>query len=63
MDGIRVVRVKTYITANEGFMRRTLDYVSFMVMSFIAGLFQSRPDERNLSLEISKNRYILMYIH
>ena len=44
MDGIRVVRVKTYITANEGFLRRILDYLSFMVTSFIAGLFQQRPD-------------------
>lgn len=44
MDGIRVVRVKTYITANEGFTKRTLDYMSFMVTSFIAGLFQKRPD-------------------
>ena len=44
MDGIRVVRVKTYITANEGFARRTLDYMSFMVSGFLAGLFQKRPD-------------------
>ena len=44
MDGIRVVRVKTYITANEGFAKRTLDYMSFMVSSYIAGLFQKRPD-------------------
>ena len=44
MEGIRVVRVKTYITANEGFLRRILDYISFMVTSFIAGLFQQRPD-------------------
>ena len=44
MDGIRVVRVKTYITANEGFVRRTLDYVSFMFSSFFFGLFQARPD-------------------
>ena len=44
MDGIRVVRVKTYITANEGFAKRTLDYLSFMVTSFVAGLFQKRPD-------------------
>jgi colanic acid biosynthesis glycosyl transferase WcaI len=44
MDGIRVVRVKTYITANEGFLRRTLDYVSFMVSAFFFGLFQPRPD-------------------
>ena len=44
IDGIRVVRVKTYITANEGFLRRTLDYLSFMLMGFIAGLFERRPD-------------------
>ncbi len=44
IDGIRVVRVKTYITANEGFVRRTLDYMSFMVSGFVAGLFETRPD-------------------
>jgi glycosyltransferase involved in cell wall biosynthesis len=31
MDGIRVIRVWSYITANEGFVKRILDYVSFMV--------------------------------
>lgn len=44
VDGIRVVRVKTYITANEGFVRRSLDYMSFMVMAFVMGLFERRPD-------------------
>ena len=44
VDGIRVVRVKTYITANEGFLRRTLDYVSFAVAGFMMGLFEKRPD-------------------
>ncbi|KFN51441.1 glycosyltransferase family 4 protein [Arenimonas composti] len=44
LDGIRVVRVKTYITANEGFLRRTLDYLSFMLMGFFMGLFERRPD-------------------
>lgn len=43
-NGIRVVRVKTYITSNEGFLKRTLDYVSFMFAAFFAGLFQKRPD-------------------
>ena len=42
-DGIRVVRVKTYITANEGFLKRTLDYMSFMVMGFLMGLLERRP--------------------
>lgn len=44
VDGIRVVRVKTYITANEGTIKRTLDYTSFMVTGFLAGLFERRPD-------------------
>lgn len=44
LEGIEVVRVWTYITANAGFARRTLDYLSFMVTSFLAGLFQHRPD-------------------
>lgn len=44
LDGIRVVRVKTYITANEGFIKRILDYLSFMVSGFLAGLFQKKPD-------------------
>lgn len=44
MDGINVVRVKSYITANEGFARRVLDYVSFGVMGCVAGLFQKPPE-------------------
>ena len=39
MAGIEVVRVWTYITANEGFLRRTLDYVSFMVSAIFGSLF------------------------
>jgi len=44
MDGIQVRRVLTYITANEGFLRRILDYLSFMFTGFIAGLFVRKPD-------------------
>ncbi len=44
MDGVRVIRVWTYITANEGFLKRTLDYLSFMVTGGLAGLFVKRPD-------------------
>jgi glycosyltransferase involved in cell wall biosynthesis len=40
MDNIRVLRVWTYITANEGILKRTLDYISFSISAFIAGLFQ-----------------------
>lgn len=44
MNGVKVVRVKTYISFNEGFLKRILDYMSFMIMSVIAGLFQKKPD-------------------
>jgi len=40
IDGITVIRVWSYVTANEGFAKRVLDYVSFAVMAFAAGLFQ-----------------------
>lgn len=39
VDGIRVIRVWSYITANEGFVKRILDYQSFMISSMIASLF------------------------
>lgn len=44
IEGIDTVRVWTYITANEGFARRTLDYMSFMVTGFLISLFLPRPD-------------------
>ena len=44
MDGIRVVRVKTFVTRNRGVVRRTLDFLSFMVSGFAAGLFEKKPD-------------------
>lgn len=44
VDGIRVIRVWSYITANEGFLKRILDYQSFMLSASIAGLFVSRVD-------------------
>ena len=44
LDGIEVRRVKTYITANEGFAKRILDFMSFMVTSFFAGFFVKKPD-------------------
>lgn len=43
IEGIEVVRVWSYITANEGFLKRVLDYLSFAVTSFLAGL-RIRPD-------------------
>ncbi|MDD5158970.1 MAG: glycosyltransferase family 4 protein [Sulfuricurvum sp.] len=40
MDGIEVIRVWSYVTANSGFVKRVLDYVSFAFMAFWIGLFQ-----------------------
>nr|WP_287494797.1 glycosyltransferase family 4 protein [Candidatus Brachybacter algidus] len=39
-DGVTVNRVWSYITANEGFVKRILDYVSYSLTSFFVGLFQ-----------------------
>jgi len=44
IDGIRVVRVWTYVTANEGLLKRSLDYLSFGVSGAIGGLFLPAPD-------------------
>jgi len=44
VDGIRVIRVWSYITANEGFVKRILDYLSFMVTATVAALFVRRVD-------------------
>ena len=38
MDGIRVVRVWSYITSNKGFLKRILDYASFALTGFLAGI-------------------------
>ena len=44
IDGIRVVRVWSYLAANAGFAKRTLDYLSFMASGAIAALREPRPD-------------------
>lgn len=43
-DGIRVIRVWSYISANEGFALRTLDYVSYMVSAVLAAPFVRKVD-------------------
>lgn len=40
IDGIKVIRVWSYITSNEGFFKRILDYISYAFMAFWVGLFQ-----------------------
>jgi len=43
-DGIKAVKVLTYITANEGFIKRTWNYVFYMLMAIAIAPFLSRAD-------------------
>lgn len=43
-DGIRVVRVKTFVSANKGTVLRMLDFLSFMATGLAAALVQPRFD-------------------
>jgi len=40
VEGIEVIRVWSYISSNQGFAKRVLDYCSFSFMAFWGGLFQ-----------------------
>jgi glycosyltransferase involved in cell wall biosynthesis len=44
VEGIDVIRVWTYVTANEGFLKRTLGYVSFMVSAILLLPFFGKAD-------------------
>ncbi len=44
IDGIRVVRVKSFIAPNRGAALRTLDFLSFMATGWVAGCCEPRPD-------------------
>ena len=44
MDGISVIRVWSYITANEGFLKRVLDYTSFMATAMLVAPFIRNVD-------------------
>ncbi|MBQ1784377.1 MAG: glycosyltransferase family 4 protein [Gammaproteobacteria bacterium] len=44
VDGIRVIRVWSFISSNQGFFKRILDYLSFMLSSLVASLFIRRVD-------------------
>ena len=40
LDDIKVIRVWSYMTANKGFLKRILDYMSYALFAFLFGLFQ-----------------------
>jgi len=44
MDGIRVVRMKSYIAPNRGVARRSLDFLSFGATGLWGALTEERPD-------------------
>lgn len=44
LDGVRIVRVWTFLAANEGFLLRTLNYLSFMLSACLALARLPRPD-------------------
>lgn len=43
LDGVQVTRVWTFMAPNKGVALRSLDFLSFAITSFIAGLFET-PD-------------------
>jgi glycosyltransferase involved in cell wall biosynthesis len=43
-DGVRVLRTWMYLTANEGFARRTANYVLFSLTAILASFRAERPD-------------------
>lgn len=44
LKGVEIIRLKTYMHPNTGFVRRSLDFFSFGLVSFFAGLFQKNVD-------------------
>ncbi len=44
IDGINVVRVWTFVTANEGFFKRTLNYISYMCSAVVLSLLLPKAD-------------------
>ena len=44
IDGVRVIRVWTYIAPNKGTVRRILNFLSYMFSATLQGLFVKRPD-------------------
>lgn len=44
IKGIKVIRVKTFIAPRRGIFLRLIDHLSFMFMSFLAGIKEEKPD-------------------
>lgn len=44
IDGVRVLRVFLYVTANKGIIKRVFSFISFTITSLFVGLFMNKPD-------------------
>jgi glycosyltransferase involved in cell wall biosynthesis len=44
VDGIKVIRIWTYMAQNQGVIKRILDYLSFMFMAILASIFVRKID-------------------
>lgn len=44
IDGIEVIRVWTYIAANEGTVKRIINYLSYMISATLAAVFRKKSD-------------------
>lgn len=44
LDGIRIVRVWTYLAPNKGTLLRIVNYLSYMLAAIIAGVLIGKPD-------------------
>jgi glycosyltransferase involved in cell wall biosynthesis len=44
VDGIKLIRIWTFIAANKGTVRRIINFLSYMFSSCIAGLILKKPD-------------------
>lgn len=43
-NNISIIRLKTYLHKNDGFIRRALDFLSFGLHAFLYGIFKKRDD-------------------
>lgn len=43
-DGIKLIRLWTYVTPNEGFLKRTLNYISYLLVTILAISLLPRTD-------------------
>ena len=44
VQGVEVIRVKTFMAANKGSILRVIDFLSFMIMSFLISFFVKKVD-------------------